>query len=177
MAYLDELQTSLDLAATHDEIRAVQAELRGVRSPGGAAPEVASKPKGSKGRKPQEKLPQPLRARTRFGASVLIGRTAGQNDVATFRLADPEDLWLHARGVPGSHVILRTGQGFTEADLREAASYAAAYSKARTEAQVDVIYTERKHVRKVPNAPPGFVTFRNERVVRVPPLRPEARKV
>lgn len=176
MAYLDELQTSLDLATTYDEIRAVQAELRGVRSPGGAAPEVAPKPKGGKGRKPQEKLPQPLRVRTRYGVTVLIGRTAGQNDVATFRLADPDDLWLHARGVPGSHVILRTGQGFTESDLREAASYAAAYSKSRTEAQVDVIYTERKHVRKVPNAPPGFVTFRNERVVRVPPLRPEVRK-
>ncbi|HVG01170.1 MAG TPA: NFACT RNA binding domain-containing protein, partial [Chloroflexia bacterium] len=142
MAYLDELQTSLDLATTHDEIRAVQAELHAVRSPGGPAPEAAHQTKGGKARKQQIKLPQPLRTRTRYGASVLIGRTAGQNDVATFRLADPDDLWLHARGVPGSHVILRTGQGYTEADLREAASFAAAYSKARTEAQVDVIYTE-----------------------------------
>ncbi len=176
VAYLDELQTSLDIASTYDEIRAVQTELRGVRSPGAPAPAPAdTKPKGGKGRKQQEKLPQPLRVRTRYGANVLIGRTAGQNDVATFRLADPEDLWLHARGVPGSHVILRAGQGFTEADLREAASYAAAYSRARNEAQVDVIYTERKHVRKVPNSPPGFVTFRNERVVRVPPLKPQVR--
>lgn len=178
LAYLDELQTSLDLAGSHDEIRAVQAELRTARAPAapaGATSEHAGKQKGGKGRKQQEKLPQPLRVRTRYGSNVLIGRTAGQNDVATFRLADPEDLWLHARGVPGSHVILRTGQGFTEADLREAASYAAAYSRARTEAQVDVIYTERKHVRKVPNAPPGFVTYRNERVVRVVPRKPEAK--
>jgi predicted ribosome quality control (RQC) complex YloA/Tae2 family protein len=175
MAYLDELQTSLDLAATFDEIRAVQAELRGVRSPGTPPQADTAKQKTSKGRKPQEKLPQPLRVRTRYGANVIIGRTAGQNDVATFRLADPEDLWLHARGVPGSHVILRTGQGFTESDLREAASYAAAYSRARNEAQVDVIYTEKKHVRKVPNSPPGFVTFRNERVVRVPPIKPQLR--
>jgi predicted ribosome quality control (RQC) complex YloA/Tae2 family protein len=175
VAYLDEIQTSLDLAATYDEIRAVQTELRAVRSPGGAPQTVEAKQKGGKARKQQEKLPQPLRVRTRYGAAVLIGRTAGQNDVATFRLADADDLWLHARGVPGSHVILRTGQGFTEADLREAASYAAAYSRARNEAQVDVIYTEKKHVRKVPNSPPGFVTFRNERVVRVPPLKPQLR--
>lgn len=176
IAYFDDIQTSLDLASNYDEIRAVHAELRTVRSPSGVATDAPPKQKGAKARKQQEKLPQPLRVRTRYGAHVLIGRTAGQNDVATFRLADPDDLWLHARGVPGSHVILRTGQGYTEADLREAASYAAAYSRARNEAQVDVLYTERKHVRKVPNAPPGFVTYRNERVVRVPPLRSEMRK-
>ncbi|HEY0069428.1 MAG TPA: NFACT family protein [Chloroflexia bacterium] len=173
VAYVDELQTSLDIATTYDEIRALQAELRATRPPIAASAGATSKQKSGKGRKEQEKLPQPLRVRTRFGANVLIGRTAGQNDVATFRLADPEDLWLHARGVPGAHVILRTGPGYTEADLREAASYAAAYSRSRTEAQVDVIYTEKKHVRKVSNAPPGFVTYRHERVVRVPPMRPD----
>ena len=173
VAYVDEVQTSLDIANTYDEIRAVQADIRALRSPAAPAAQPQAKSKGGKQRRSQEKLPQPLRVRSRYGAHILIGRTASQNDAATFRLADAEDIWLHARGVPGSHVILRTGQGYTEADLREAAAFAAAYSKARSEAQVDVIYTERKHVRKIPDAPPGLVTYRNERVIRVAPQRPE----
>lgn len=170
LAYMDEMQTSLDLAGTYEEIRSVQAEVRQIRTPSSAPREnEPARAGGGKARKTQPRLPQPLRLRTRYGAPMLVGRTASQSDTATFRLADPGDLWLHARGVPGSHVILRTGQGYTEADLGEAASYAAGYSKARTEAQVDVIWTERKNVRRVPNAPPGLVTYRNERVVRVAP--------
>ena len=57
----------------------------------------------------------------------------------------------------------------SSADIEEAAGIAAAYSKARNEAQVDVLCTEKRHVRKVPNSPPGFVTFKNERVIRVAP--------
>jgi len=173
VGFADELLTSLDLASTYDEIRAVQAELQLARKPS-SQPAAAgtdgkqNKPKG-KNRKSQEKIPQPLRLRTRYGAHLLVGRTATQSDTATFRLASPEDLWFHARGVPGGHVILRTEPGVTPNDIEEAASIAAAYSKSRTEAQVDVIYTEKRYVRRVPNAPPGFVTFKNERVVRVAP--------
>lgn len=168
LAYVDEMQTSLDLAASYDEIRAVQTDLKGItHRPSGMV--EATCQKAPKKRKDQPKLPQPLRLRTRLGSQILLGRTAGQNDTATFRLAAPEDLWFHARGVPGAHVILRAGEGLTQEDIQEAASYAAAYSKAATEAQVDVVWTEKKHVRRVPNAPPGFVTFRNERVLRVAP--------
>lgn len=177
VGFADELLTSLDLASTYDEIRAVQAELQLARNPSGqpAAAGTDGKRKTAKGknRKSQEKIPQPLRLRTRYGAHLLVGRTASQSDTATFRLASPEDLWFHARGVPGGHVILRTEPGVTPNDIEEAASIAAAYSKARTEAHVDVIYTEKRYVRRVPNAPPGFVTFKNERVVRV---APKARK-
>lgn len=170
VAYLDELQTSLDLAATYEEIRAVQGDVHALRSPANAArQEAAPKGKSPHKRKEQAKLPQPLRAHTRYGAQLFVGRTASQNDAATFRLASPDDLWFHARGVPGSHVILRVGGGVTQEDIREAASYAAGYSKARAEAQVDVLWTERKYVRKVANAPPGFVTYRHEHVIRVAP--------
>src|SRR5439155_15232524 len=116
--------------------------------------------------KVQEKLPQPLRSQTSSGAPLLVGRTARQNDTATFRLASPDDLWFHARGVPGAHVILRTGgQPVTPQDIEEAAAIAAGYSSARRDAQVDVVYTERRYVRRVPNAPPGSVTYRNEQTI------------
>lgn len=167
--YFEEFLTSLDLANTYDEIRAVQAELGKARTLS-TAEAAKEQPKG-KGAKQQskERLPQPLRLKADSGATLLVGRTASQNDTATFRLAGPEDLWFHARNVPGAHVILRAQVGIAPGDIEEAASVAAAYSKARTEAQVDVVYTERKFVRKVPGAPPGFVTYKNERVVRVAP--------
>ncbi len=170
--YFDELLTSLDLANGYYEIRAVQADFRSSGTPAQPPPDN-SKSKGKVGKKKaignQPKAPQPLRLRTRYGAHLLVGRTASQNDIATFRIASPDDLWLHARGVPGAHVILRTEGGVSTADIEEAASIAAAYSKARNEAQVDVLCTEKRHVRKVPNSPPGFVTFKNERVLRVAP--------
>jgi predicted ribosome quality control (RQC) complex YloA/Tae2 family protein len=167
--YFDELFTSLELANGYDEIRAVQADSRTSNAPAQPTLDSSKGKTGKKARKDQPKGPQPLRLRTTYGAHVLVGRTATQNDIATFRMASPDDLWLHARGVPGSHVILRTEGGVSNADIEEAAGIAAAYSKARNEAQVDVLCTEKRHVRKVPNSPPGFVTFKNERVIRVAP--------
>jgi predicted ribosome quality control (RQC) complex YloA/Tae2 family protein len=171
--FWDGLITSLELAASYDDIRAVQEEMRAARK-GPAPQEQPKQQKGkSKGRKSaQEKLPQPLRLRTSHGAHLLVGRTAGQNDTATFRLAAPDDLWLHVRGAPGSHVILRVEGGYSEADVEEAAGIAAAYSKLRNEGYVDVLVTERRNVRKVPGAPPGTATYKNERVLRVRPTSP-----
>jgi predicted ribosome quality control (RQC) complex YloA/Tae2 family protein len=175
--YWDGLLTSLEVATTYDDIRAVQSEVRAARARAGAdkkpPDEQGKKPTRKKG-KAQDKTPQPMRTRTRYGAQVLLGRTAGQNDTATFRLAAPEDLWFHARGVPGAHVILRAGDGVTPADIEEAAELAAAYSKLRSEAQVDVLYTEKRYVRKVANGPPGSATYKNERVIRVTPSKRDA---
>lgn len=168
--YFDEMLTSLELANGYDEIRAVQADFRASGTQAQPLPESGKGKAGKKQSKGnQPKGPQPLRLRTKYGAHILVGRTASQNDIATFRIASPDDLWLHARGVPGAHVILRTEGGVSQADIEEAASIAAAYSKARNESQVDVLCTEKRHVRKVPNSPPGFVTFKNERVIRVAP--------
>jgi predicted ribosome quality control (RQC) complex YloA/Tae2 family protein len=174
--YWDGLLTSLEVAAAYDDIRAVQAEARAARTRASTANKPAEeqqkKPTNKKG-KAQDKTPQPLRTRTRSGTQVLVGRTAGQNDTATFRLASPEDLWFHARGVPGAHVILRAASDVTSQDIEEAAALAAAYSKLRSEAQVDVLYTERRYVRRIPNGPPGSATYKNERVIRVAPVKRE----
>jgi predicted ribosome quality control (RQC) complex YloA/Tae2 family protein len=172
VAYLDDLSTSLDLAFTYDEIKAVQAEVKTAGKPPASPQETGGKkrPKG-KGRPAEARLPQPLRLQTHNGVQILVGRTASQNDTATFRLAGPDDLWFHARGAPGSHVILRAAPDLSDEDIEEAARLAAGYSKVREDAQVDVIYTEKKYVRKIPNAPPGQATYKNERVIRVAPQR------
>jgi predicted ribosome quality control (RQC) complex YloA/Tae2 family protein len=170
VAYLDELATSLDLASTYDEIKSVQAEVEAAgRPPPEPQADGQKKKKRDKG---QAKLPQPLRLQTSNGRGLLLGRTAGQNDTATFRLAAPEDLWFHARNAPGSHVILRVDPRLDQEDILEAAGLAAGYSKLRGDAQVDVVYTERKFVRRIPNAPPGQVTYKHERTIRVEPRRP-----
>lgn len=110
------------------------------------------------------------------GFPVLVGRNAAQNDALTFKLASPHDYWLHARGAPGSHVILRVSGRQQEAPARaleEAASIAAHFSKASGSGLVPVTVTRRKYVRKARGAPPGSVHVEREEVLIVPPSLPD----
>jgi len=97
------------------------------------------------------------------GYTVLIGRNAVEND-RILHEASPDDVWFHARGYPGSHVIVRRG-GRREIPgdvLYEAAKLAARRSKAREEKKVEVAMTAVKHVRKPKGFPPGLVIVKNE---------------
>lgn len=119
---------------------------------------------------PSERLPYRL-YRTSGGLEVRVGRTSKDNDRLTFGHCLPADVWLHARSVPGSHVVLRwTGEGAPPAkDLEEAATLAAWYSKARTSGTVAVDWTRRKYVRKPRGAPPGRVSILHAKTVFVAP--------
>jgi hypothetical protein len=109
------------------------------------------------------------------GLSVLVGRNACENHHLTFRVARAEDLWLHARDVPGSHVVLRDDEGRAGADdLREAAEVAAFFSEARGASLVDVHVTRRKHV-KPARGGPGRVFVAHSDTLRVAPRDPEGR--
>ncbi|MGI8967973.1 MAG: Rqc2 family fibronectin-binding protein [Chloroflexota bacterium] len=102
--------------------------------------------------------------------TLLAGRSARENDEVTFGRANRQDLWLHARGRTGAHVILQTsGPAPDEAVEYAAASVAAYFSEGRHDTRVDVILTLVRDVRKVSGGPPGRVTFRNERTVTVAP--------
>ncbi|GIV58826.1 MAG: hypothetical protein KatS3mg042_1739 [Rhodothermaceae bacterium] len=110
------------------------------------------------------------------GYEVWVGKSARQNDELTFRHARKYDLWLHARGVPGSHAVLRLPhrQARPGRDVRErAAAIAAYFSKARGSSLVPVIVTERKYVRKPKGAPLGAVAVDREEVLLVAPGLPE----
>lgn len=108
------------------------------------------------------------------GETVLVGRTNRENDRLTFSLAAPDDLWLHARGVPGAHVILRSG-GHTPSPeaIEQAAAIAAYFSQARGAGSVAVDYTLRRYVRKPKGAKPGVVIYERERTIQVRPGVPE----
>ena len=119
--------------------------------------------------------PHPRRFELPGGWIVLVGRSNQENDALTHRMARPDDLWLHARGVSGSHVVLRRS-GRKDAPgkrvIEQAAAIAAYYSKARTSGMAPVIYTEKRHVRKPRKGAPGLAVCTREKVVMVEPRLP-----
>jgi predicted ribosome quality control (RQC) complex YloA/Tae2 family protein len=109
------------------------------------------------------------------GFAVWVGKSSENNDLLTLKYAKPNDLWLHARGSSGSHVVLKTGTGKGQPSKRaidEAASIAAYYSKMKNAKYVPVAVTERKYVRKPRGASPGTVTIEREKLVFVEPRLP-----
>jgi predicted ribosome quality control (RQC) complex YloA/Tae2 family protein len=108
---------------------------------------------------------RPLRLERPSGARIYVGRSPGENVDVTFRIARPDDLWFHARGVPGSHVVLQAAPGAAPADddLDAAADLAARHSRARAAARVEIDFTERKYVRRQRDAAPGLVWYTNAR--------------
>jgi predicted ribosome quality control (RQC) complex YloA/Tae2 family protein len=104
------------------------------------------------------------------GTPVLVGRSARDNDALTFRVARGNDLWLHARGVQGAHVVVPgAGESPDPRTLGDAALLAAHFSSARGEDAAEVAWTRCKHVRKTKGARPGSVVVTQEKVLRVRP--------
>ncbi len=109
----------------------------------------------------------PLELRTASGSRIVVGRSPAENAHVTFALARPDDLWFHAQGIPGAHVILSRDDRSEPPpeDVATAAALAAQHSKAKSSAKVPVDYTQRKHVRKQRNAPPGLVWYTNPKTI------------
>ena len=100
----------------------------------------------------------------------MVGRNNKENDELTLKIADRNDLWLHTKDIPGSHVILRTaGKEPAPEDIYYAASIAAWHSKAKDSGQVPVDYVKVKNVKKPSGAKPGMVIFTDNRTVYVEP--------
>lgn len=106
-----------------------------------------------------------LRFTTEAGDVILVGRNSRENEELTFGLARSHDLWLHASGAPGSHVVLRLEKGaeLRKEPLLDAATLALHYSDLRKSGQGEVLYTYRKHVRKPRGAKPGLVTVTQDK--------------
>jgi predicted ribosome quality control (RQC) complex YloA/Tae2 family protein len=173
LSYLEQLSADLALAADRNEIDAVRAALA---EAGYARRRARSVPSGVQAKTGpslgEERVQGPRRFTSAEGYAILVGRNSRQNEHITFDLAGPDDLWLHARGWPGSHVVIRSGgRPVSDETVRQAAGLAAFYSRAQREAWVDVIVVEKRRVRRLPGKRhPGMVTVDGEQVVRVRPI-------
>ena len=136
--------------------------------------------KGKMNPREQRDLAHPRRYRTSTGLTVWAGRNNRENDILTHRIAAQNDLWFHAHGYPGSHVLLRRDGKKEEPSgktLEEAAGVAAFWSKGKTAKKVPVVYTLAKYVSKPRGGAPGEAVMRREKTLMVAPaLLPEEDK-
>ncbi|OIQ59464.1 hypothetical protein MOTE_11450 [Moorella thermoacetica] len=168
IAYLESIAQAVSMAATRDDLEEIRRELHQA----GYLPEEREKHKtGKKAAKPEAHQPsRPLEFTSPDGFKILVGKNNRMNDWLTLKQAADGDLWLHAKDIPGSHVIIRTGGREVPATtLETAARLAARYSRAGQSSRVPVDYTLVKHVRKPPGARPGMVIYDHQRTVYVTP--------
>lgn len=165
--YLGGVENSAGLATTTEELDQIKEELveQGYMKAGGASPAVKSAKKG-------KAAPRPAVFTSSQGFTIMAGKNNRQNDYLTMRLALPGDIWLHAREIPGSHVIIKTdGKEVPPATLEEAASLAALFSRAGQSGKVPVDYTLKKHVSKPRGAKPGYVIYTDQKTIMAEPDR------
>lgn len=104
------------------------------------------------------------------GFTILVGKNNKQNDYLTLRIADPEDIWMHTKNIPGSHVIIKcAGKDVPDNTLLEGAMLAAFFSKGRMSSQVPVDYTMKKYVKKPSGSKPGMVIYETNSTIYVTP--------
>ncbi|WP_447972967.1 Rqc2 family fibronectin-binding protein [Nitrospira sp. Kam-Ns4a] len=166
------------LLAAEQELERLRAELTAIQQ-GDWIPPVPRPASQREGRaRPLTLDPSPLTHRParsgpfrRFtsadGLPIYVGRSARENEELTFRFAHSDDLWLHARGGPGSHVVVRLAKGAEPPPetLREAATLALLYSDLKKSGNGEVIYTRRKWVKKLKGQPPGTVAVTQDKTL------------
>ena len=104
------------------------------------------------------------------GFKILVGKNNKQNDYLTLRIADPDDIWMHTKNIPGSHVIIKcAGKDVSEQTIYEGAMLAAYFSKSKMSSQVPVDYTKKKHVKKPSGSKPGMVIYETNSTMYVTP--------
>jgi predicted ribosome quality control (RQC) complex YloA/Tae2 family protein len=152
-----------NLDSTRTALHAAEAELKAISEPTGHS--YIRQPNPAQTAKQAESKPYKTVMIDNF--EVWLGKSATDND-NMLKMASKQDLWLHARGYAGSHVIIKKkGNSFPESVIQKAAELAAKNSKAKTQKMVPVIYTERKYVSKPRKAAAGEVAVLKEKVVDV----------
>ena len=135
--YLESIELALQLAKTEDDLKSIAGELR--------AEHHEKKHTGSK-KGPTKTTPgKPLHFLSSDGFHMYVGRNNLQNDYLTFEFASGNDMWFHAKGIPGSHVIVKTeGTELPDRTYEEAGALAALFSRDRDSEKVEVDYTPKK---------------------------------
>lgn len=182
---VEQLLADLMLADTPAEVALVKAEvqsagyIRGAKTTRPVITGQRKQPHKSRGGKQKKARPVPpgggvpLHIQSFDGYTILVGKNSRQNEEVTFHQASASDIWLHARGVPGSHVIIKAGgRNIPHSTIEHAASLAAYYSQARGSTTVPVDYTLQRHVRHMKGGGPGMVIYEREKTLYAEPLDP-----
>lgn len=155
--YLDSLLAQLEIASSQD-IEDIRDELR----------EQGYLKKQRRNVKKKKNVSKPEKYVSTDGDVIYVGKNNKQNDELTMRTANKTDWWLHTKGIPGSHVVIRNDNP-SDQTIEEAAILAAYNSKYRMSSSVPVDYTQIKHVNKPNGAKPGYVIYENQNTVFVTP--------
>lgn len=156
--YFDGLLQQIEVGSVED-INEIREELR-------EEGYLKKQRKNSKKNKVQKPKPETFEASD--GTTILVGKNNKQNEYLTTKLARKDEIWLHTKDIPGSHVVIRHTEPSDET-LVEAAIIAAYFSKSQHSSTVPVDYTEVRHVRKPNGAKPGFVIYDNQKTLFVTP--------
>ena len=162
LSYLESVLTALEQSKELADLGEIRSEL---------VEAGYLKEKFSKGKKKEIPASKPYHFLSSDGYTILVGKNNKQNDLLTLKTAAKDDLWLHTKNFPGSHVIIRKqpGREIPFTTIQEAARLAAYYSKARSSSQVPVDYTLVKQVKKPHGAKPGMVIFFEQQTIYVTP--------
>lgn len=153
--YLESISNSLDIATAETDLADIKTELISTGF---------IKNKHKQGDKKKSKAPKvdnkPLHYLSSDGFHIYVGKNNFQNDELTFKFAGNNDWWFHAKGIAGSHVIVKTnGEELPDRTFEEAGALAAYYSKGKDQKKVEIDYIQKKHIKKPNNAKPGFVIY------------------
>lgn len=160
--YLESVLTSIESSEDDSDIREIKAEL--------AAQGYIKAKKIYKGKTQGLKKSKPMHFISSDGIDIYVGKSNVQNDELTIKFADSDDIWLHTKNIPGSHVIIKCGSETPpDRTIVEAAVIAATYSKAKESSKVPVDYTARKNVKKPGGAKPGMVIYERNKTLYVDP--------
>ena len=147
--HLESISTALDIALSEEDLVQIKEELS----------EAGYIKKHYKGKKVKI-TSKPFHYISSDGYHMYVGKNNYQNDELTFKFAAGDDWWFHAKGIPGSHVVVKTnGDELPDRTFEEAAKLAAYYSKNRTSEKGEIDYIQKKHVKKPGGAKPGFVVY------------------
>ncbi len=149
MEHLESISASLDIAISEDDLTQIKQELT----------QFGYIKKKHTGKKEKIKS-KPFHYLSTDGFHIYIGKNNFQNDELTFKFATGSDWWFHAKGIPGSHVVVKTnGEELPDRAFEEAGRLAAYYSKGRENDKVEIDYLEKKNVKKPNGSKPGFVVY------------------
>ena len=149
--HLESISTFLDIARKEEDLAQIKEELTEYGY---------IKRHFSGGKKQKKAVSRPFHYLSSDGFHIYVGKNNYQNEELTFKLASGNDWWFHAKGIPGSHIIVKTeGKELPDRVFEEAGALAAYYSRGRGQDKVEIDYIQKKNLKKVPGAAPGFVVY------------------